>query len=216
MRQPSHRRRSKRLLKLLKDLQEDDYTITAPTLLAAKHLLQHHHRCNLIKVKVDSAAANSPFETHRNLVPKFIVSQLEEQKLTDRCSETVLVPPLVTFIVLSLPSLSARDKGHPTLFRWYCPLRRRTYYVFAYIKHEMARRTYTLTELLGLRGSAISDGIFALTDNPEFGASWSPPRSFSIRRLTEIMQSTSFAGLVTSPLPRLANRGPPGTRTIRR
>ena len=180
MRQPSHRIRSRRLLKLLKELQEDDYTITAPTLLAAKHLLQHHSRCTLVEVKFDALAPNCSFGTPRNFVPKFIVSQLEEQKLTDRCSENVVVSPVVVFIVLSLPSASGRDKGYPTLFRWYCQPRHRTYYLFAYLKRDMARRTYTLAELMGFRGNHTSNGISALVRNPEFGMSPTVMRCFCV------------------------------------
>lgn len=171
MRQPSQRIRSRRLLKLLKDLQEDDYTITAPTLLAAKHLLQHHTRCTLVEVKIDLVVADCSAEVHRNLVPNFIVSQLEEQKLTDRSSENVVVSPIAAFVILSLPGTSGRERGYPTLFRWYCPPRHRTYYLFAYLKRDMARRTYTLSELLRLRRSYTSNDIAALIRNPEFGMS---------------------------------------------
>lgn len=171
MHQPSHRKRSKRLLKLLKALQKDDHPITPPTLLAAKHLLQNHHRCKLVKVKIDSAAANSPFESSRACLPGFIVSQLEEQKLTDQNSDRVFLSPIVVFILLSLPTLSGSESGYPTLFRWYCASRRRTFYLFAYIKHDMPRRTYTYTveELLALRGKPTSSGISSLARNPEFG-----------------------------------------------
>ncbi|KXX81661.1 hypothetical protein MMYC01_202016 [Madurella mycetomatis] len=161
MRQPSHRKRSKRLLKLLKGLQKDDYPITPPTLLATKHLLQNHHRCKFVNIKIDSAAANSPFESPRACLPNFIVSQLEEQKLTDKNSDRVFLSPIVVFILLSLATLSGSESGYPSLFRWYCASLRRTFYLFAYIKHNMPRRTYTYTveELLTLRGKPTSSGI---------------------------------------------------------
>jgi hypothetical protein len=169
MRQPSLRKRARRLLQHLKELQDDDGIITAPTIFAIKHLLQLNNRCKFIEVKVDSLTANTPFESYRSLLPKFIVSQLEEQKLTDRGSERVPVPPIVAFAIQSLPSASGRDKSYPTLFRWYYPPRHRTYYVFAHINHNMARRTYTLTELLGLRANQTSAEILALAGNSEIG-----------------------------------------------
>ena len=172
MRQPSLRKRARRLLQRLKDLQREDYTITPPTIFAIKHLLQLHNRCRFIEVKIDSMTANSPRETHRSLLPRFIVSQLEEQRLTDRNSEKVLVPPVVAFVIQSLPSGPDCDKLYPTLFRWHYAPRHRTYYVFAHIIHNMARRTYTLTELMGLRTNHIPDEILPMARNPEIGRSF--------------------------------------------
>lgn len=169
MLQSSHRKRSKRLLKLLKELQEVDHAVTPPTLFAAKHLLQNHRRCTLITIRVDSVGASSPFESPRACLPNFIVSQLEGQKLTDPRNDHVLLSPIIVFVLLSLPTRSGSDSGYPTLFRWYCGLRRRTFYLFAYIKHDMSRRTYTLDELLALRGKPIASGILSVAGNPELG-----------------------------------------------
>jgi hypothetical protein len=169
MRQPSHRRRAKRLLNLLKELQDSDCTITHPTLFAIKHLLLLHSRCKLIEVKIDSLAANSPLECCRSHLPKFIVSQLEAQRLTDHCSESVSVPTVVAFVIQSLPSGCDYGKSYPTLFRWYHPPRHRTYYVFAHIQHNMPRQTYTVTELLALRATQASGKIMAMAANPELG-----------------------------------------------
>jgi hypothetical protein len=171
MKQPSLRKRARRLLQHLKNLQEEDCTITPSTIFAIKHLLQLNNRCKFIEVKIDSLAANYPFDSHRPLLPKFIVSQLEEQKLTDYGSERVPVPPVVAFVIQSLPSASGGDKLYPTLFRWYYAPRHRTYYVFAHINHNMARRTYTLTELMGLRTSQVPGEILAMAGNPEIGTS---------------------------------------------
>lgn len=143
--------------------------ITPSTLFSIKHLLQLNPRCKFIEVKIDSLAANCPFESYRTLLPRFIVSQLDEQKLTDRCSERVPVPPIVAFVIQSLPSASGCDRLYPTLFRWYYPPRHRTYYVFAHINHSMARRTYTLTELMGLRANQASVESLAIARNPEIG-----------------------------------------------
>lgn len=151
------------------DLQGTDSTITPPTIFAIKHLLQLNKSCKLIEVKIDSMAANCSFDSLRSFLPRFIVSQLEEQKLTERDSERVRIPPIVAFAIQSLPSASGFDTLYPTLFRWYYPPRHRTYYVFAYIKHSMARRTYTLTELLGLRANQASAEILAMAVNPEMG-----------------------------------------------
>lgn len=169
MRQPSFRKRARRLLGNLKHLQDTDNTITPPTIFAIKHLLQLNKSCKLIEVKIDSMAANCSYQSHRSLLPRFIVSQLEEQRLTERDSERVSVPPIVAFAIQSLPSASGRDTLWPTLFRWYYPPQHRTYFVFAYINHSMARRTYTLTELLGLRANQASADILALAGNPEMG-----------------------------------------------
>lgn len=171
MRQPSYRKRVRRLLRLLKDLQEDDTAITPPTVFAIKHLLQLHHRCKLVEVTIDSLTANSPYESIRALLPIFIVSQLEGQKLTEWRSERVLVPPVAGFVIQSLPSVCGRERLYPTLFRWYYPPQHRTYYVFAHITHNMPRRTYTLTELLGLRATQTQAEIMAMSGRPELGKS---------------------------------------------
>jgi hypothetical protein len=171
MRQPSIRKRARRLLQHLKDLQLEDCTITPSTIFAIKHLLQLHNRCKFIEVKIDSMIANSPFESHRSLLPRFIVSQLEEQRLTDGNSEKVLVPPVVALLIQSLPSASGCDRLYPTLLRWHYAPRHRTYYVFAHINRNMARRTYTLTELMGLRTNHIPDEILPMARNPEIGRS---------------------------------------------
>lgn len=174
MGQPSLRRRSKRLLSHLKDLQGRDGWVTPPTIFAMKHLLQLSNRCKLVGVKIDSFVANCPHDSCRSLLPEFIVSQLEAQKLTDRLSETVPVPPIVAFVIQSLPSAVGSDTLYPTLFRWYYPPTCRTYYVFAHISHSMARRTYTLTELMGFRTNQVSGDILAMTGNPEIGMCLSP------------------------------------------
>lgn len=218
MRQPSHRKRARRLLKLLKELQDADRNITPPTLVAIKHLLQLNNRCKFIEVKVDSMTANSPIQSYRCLLPKFIVSQLEEQKLTDRRSERVAVPPIVAFVIQSLPSASCRDRLYPTLFRWYYQPCHRTYYVFAHINHNMARRTYTLTELMGLRVNHTSAEIQAMAENPAIGrfcTCFTDPRS---PKLTATSQPRLFAVLEASSLLDLApvaDHRLPGTRTIR-
>lgn len=86
MRQSPASKRARRLLRELKGLQDEDYSITPSTLFAIKYLLQLHNRCRFIEVKIDSLAANNSVVFHRFILPKFIVSQLEEQKLTDRDS----------------------------------------------------------------------------------------------------------------------------------
>jgi hypothetical protein len=169
MKHPIQRRRARRLLDHLKSLQHNDKSITPCTVFEIKHLLQLYNRCKFIQVEIDSIVANTPLESCRSLLPNFIVSQLEEQKLTDRCSERVPVPPVVALIIQSLPSASGCDSLYPTLFRWYYPPQRRTYYVFAHINHSMARRTYTLTELLGLRPNQAPAAILAMARNPEIG-----------------------------------------------
>jgi hypothetical protein len=164
------RKRAKRLLELLKERQDADTGLTPPILFAIKHLLQLTHRCNLVEVNIDSLAVNRPLTSYRSLLPTFIVSQLEGQQLTEKCSEKVSVPPIAGFVIQSLPSVCGHEDLYPTLFRWYYPPRHRTYYVFAYITHNMPRRTYTLTELLGLRMTRTSgDEVLTLSENPEFG-----------------------------------------------
>ncbi|KAK3944489.1 hypothetical protein QBC46DRAFT_279743 [Diplogelasinospora grovesii] len=163
--QSSHRKRVKRLLRLLKELQKDDYVVTAPTLVEARHLLQISQRCVLVTIQTDPTSTFS-FDCGHTFIPRFILSQLEAQKLTDRSSSRVCISPPLTFILLSL-SGSAREQVFPTLFRWHCSAKHRTYFVFAYIKDNMARRSYTINELLNLRGTRIPIRLSALANHPE-------------------------------------------------
>lgn len=170
MRQSSGRKRARRLLRRLKLLQEDDHEITSPTIFAMKYLLQLHNRCKSIEVKIDCCRENYPYPVDRFLLPKFIVSQLEEQRLTSRDSDTVQLPGLVGFVIQALPRAGGSSKVHPTLFRWHDPLRHRTYYVFAYIPLTMARRTYTLTELMGFRPTQDPTAqVMAVSRNNDLG-----------------------------------------------
>lgn len=193
--------------------------MTPPTLFAIKHLLQLNKSCKFIEVKVDSIVANAPFETYRALLPKFVVSQLEEQRLTEKDSEKVPVPPVAAFVIQSLPSASGRDSLYPTLFRWYYPPLHRTYYLFAHINHSMARRTYTLTELMGLRANQASSKFMAMAGNPEIGMFYTCIVTSLAARLTNHRQPTLFAArevrlLLVLALVPVADPRPPDTRTI--
>jgi hypothetical protein len=163
------RRRARHLVKLLRELQTSDHPITAPLLIAAKHLLQHHC-CRVITIKHPYQLDDFFFKTARVVLPRFIVSQLEEQVLTDpNDSEEILWPPHILFVCQNLANLRGGDRGYASLFRWYYPPDHRTYYFFAYIKFSMPRRTYTLSELLELRSSSDSRSIMSLTTNSELG-----------------------------------------------
>ncbi|KAK3990509.1 hypothetical protein QBC44DRAFT_394463, partial [Cladorrhinum sp. PSN332] len=163
------KRRVKKVLKALSNLQDDDYIITAQTLIAAKHLLKHSSKCTAVLVTEEDALDDMAFWSPRHQIPRFIVSQLEVQRLTDQDSDLVRVSPLVSFVVLHAAPPDWQEKDYPTLFSWYSKPKHRYFCLFAYIKHKMGRQTYTISELLAFRGNEASPptGVLTLANNPE-------------------------------------------------
>lgn len=170
-RTPEVRRRTKRLLRSLSNLQDDDCTITPQTLLAAKYLLRVNSKCYCVNVTNADMLDHLALWCPRSELPNFIVSQLEAQQLTNPDSDLVLVPPQVSVIILSAYPPEPEGKDWPTLFRWYSKERHRYYCLFAYVRFKMGRKSYTIAELLAFRGKqpGAPSGMSALAENPELG-----------------------------------------------
>ncbi|KAK4167296.1 hypothetical protein QBC43DRAFT_363185 [Cladorrhinum sp. PSN259] len=183
-RQLSVKRRTKKVLKDLSNLQDDDYSITAQTLLAAKHLLRHSSKCYSINITEAETTDEGAIWIPRDQMPNFILSQLEAQRLTDFDSDPIRVSPLVAFVVLHAAPPTWQNGDYPTLFTWYNKPKHRYFCLFAYIKHKMSRRTYTISELLAFRGNETPppSAVLALADNPE---------------LVEIVRESSSESLTT-------------------
>lgn len=164
------RRRIKRLLGLLKELQAADHPITDATMVAVKYLLQSTSKCSLVETELFSGG-QGPLDFNCPL-PRFIESQLQAQRLTGTDSSGVDIAPLLTVVLASLAQpFSTDNKAFPTVFRWYSALRHRYYYLFAYIQDDMEHRTYNVDELMALRHGQVSSGVPILAANPELGMS---------------------------------------------
>jgi hypothetical protein len=173
MRQPTFRRQIKRLLRELRSLQEDDYPITAPCLVSAKHLLRNRRSryCSVVELIEDPALAPS-FDVNRDKLPEYIVSQLEIQKLTPKGSQEVAINPLLAFVLDALPHRSETCTQYPALFTWYSKTAHRFYLIAAHIIFEMPSLSYTIQELLDLRGNQVNDQLLTVAENnPDIGES---------------------------------------------
>ncbi|KAK4224956.1 hypothetical protein QBC38DRAFT_531918, partial [Podospora fimiseda] len=165
-----YKARIKKVLKALSNLQDDDYIITAQTLIAAKHCLKYSSKCDLVVVtEPDSHEYLMTYWAPRHAIPRFFTSQLEAQRLTEIDSGLVKVTPLVSFLIVHASPPDWRDKDYPTLFTWYCKPKHRYFCLFAFLKHKMDRQTYTISELLAYRPNQASppNSVLALADNPE-------------------------------------------------
>lgn len=181
------RKRAKKLLKELWELQTHDVPMTASTLLETKYLLQSSKRCARVEVISPRFLAEHPasqVEITDDRIPIFIPTshfircQLEDQKLTGSRSHNCQQDPVALPAVLALlhcvcsTAFSARKSSYPTQFRWHCSLTHRTHIIFAFVDVKMRSRVYTIEELLNLRDSASSDVVAGMNyQENELGAS---------------------------------------------
>ncbi|ROV89202.1 hypothetical protein VMCG_09912 [Cytospora schulzeri] len=171
------RKRAKKLLKELWELQTNDVPMTASTLLETKYLLQSSKRCIHVEVISPRFLADLPasqVEITDDRIPEFIPTsqfircQLEDQKLTGSRSHNCQQDPVALPAVLALlnrvcsTASSARKCSYPTQFRWHCSLTHRTHIIFSFVDVKMRSRVYTIGELLNLRSSASSDVVAAM------------------------------------------------------
>lgn len=176
------RKKARKLLKELWELQTEDVPMTASTLLKIKYLLGTTKRCNRIDVISPKFLADlpaCPLEITDSRLPKFIPTshfvrcQLEDQKLTGSRSHHCQQDPIALPAILSFLDLACSSKGtprkssHATQFRWHCSLTHRTHVIFAFIDFKMKSRVYSIEELLNLRASASSDILVGVSRGNE-------------------------------------------------
>lgn len=158
----STRKRVKKILKQLWELQKHDIPMTAATLLEVKYLLRSTNRCVRVDIESDKlrdALYGCLFDIEYDAIPEFILCQLEDQKLTVSRSQQVALPAALSSIGLFLSTGPSQRNSFPTQFRWQCALTHRTLIIFAFVDIKMKSRMYSIPELLNLRGSHSSDGL---------------------------------------------------------
>lgn len=180
------RKKARKLLKELWELQTEDVPMTPSTLLKIKYLLGSTTRCNRIDVVSPKFLADlptCPLEITDSRLPNFIPTshfvrcQLEDQKLTGSRShhcqqDPIALPAILSFLDLVCSSKDTpRESSHATQFRWHCSLTHRTHVIFAFIDFKMKSRVYSIEELLNLRASASSDVLVGLSQGNELGIS---------------------------------------------
>ncbi|KAI0910224.1 hypothetical protein F4823DRAFT_562129 [Ustulina deusta] len=162
----------RKLLVKLKHIQADDVPIPNPTILEIKFYLKTNRRCCAVPVKNDVALPYDLPIISSALVPCFITSQLEAQKIADKHRQSVQLSAILVVLSEYIVADPIQTDSAPTLFFWYDTNRRRTFYLFAYLNRQMEPRTYSAAELLGLRRSQTSEtshGVLAkLKADPEF------------------------------------------------
>ncbi|EON96304.1 hypothetical protein UCRPA7_8249 [Phaeoacremonium minimum UCRPA7] len=156
------RKRIKKLVRELFELQRFDIPMTTATLVESKYLLR-----NVLTCEVD-----------RHSIPKFILCQLQDQRLTDTSSPRVALTAALSFIISSLPAHLVRGSCFPVLFSWQRSLTHRTHVVFAFVDIPMASQIYTIEELLNLRSSYQSNGLASVANKD--------------RELAEIIRGPSY------------------------
>ncbi len=166
------RKRASRLLKQLFELQKFDFELTGPFCVETKFLLRNSKYCLMLEV---AAPYNFGLVAHgaRSALPKFILSQLEAQKLITTSQHQIPLTRLLAFVLEWLPLRLTKAASVPTFFHWQSPLDHRTYFVFAFIDKpppNMPPRAYTVENLLRLRGSPAPAALAALVErDPDLG-----------------------------------------------
>ena len=144
-------KKSKRLLRWLSALQNEDQPLGPSTALLVKYsLLHNHHRCIQVTIRLAGSLNLLHHLLSCNDLPHFLQSQLEAQKIADGSRLWTQIAPILTFIrANSRPTGSSR--GYPTLFVWYSRENHRSYLFFAFLGTKMAPVTYSAQELLRMK-----------------------------------------------------------------
>ncbi|ERT00171.1 hypothetical protein HMPREF1624_03540 [Sporothrix schenckii ATCC 58251] len=161
-------KRAKRLVNKLSELQYHDQELTGPICLSIKHDLRSSKYCKLAQV-FSGPDTVLDIPVARGSARKFIVSQLEAQKLTNQETSVVFFSPLIRYIVSCLPPV--RGKWPPTaatIFTWHCFRTHRTFCIFAFVDctTTMPSYKYTAQQLLELRAFGVP---MSLEDAPQKG-----------------------------------------------
>lgn len=161
-------KRAKNLVNRLFELQYYDFELTAPCCIAIRHCLKCSKQCKSFEV---SAGPDTAFTIRAdcNSVQKFILSQLEAQRLTNQnLSRFVSLSQLACFVLSCIPPRISKGETVPTLFHWQNRNTHRTSFIFAFVDicAAMSSRTYTIEDLLHMRGQGIAA---AMPDAPQKG-----------------------------------------------
>ncbi|KAK5631245.1 hypothetical protein RRF57_006959 [Xylaria bambusicola] len=162
----------RKLLVKLKHIQADDFPIPNPTIFEIKFYLKANRRCCTVFVQNTDTLFYKLPPILLELAPRFITSQLEAQKIADKYRQSVQLSTVLAVLSEYIVADPIRTNSVPTLFFWYDTNKRRTFYLFAYLTHQMEPRTYSAAELLGLRRSQTSETCHSvlarLKADPEF------------------------------------------------
>ncbi|KAK6084537.1 hypothetical protein SCUP234_03326 [Seiridium cupressi] len=149
----------KRLFSQLKIWQALDVALTAPCCVEIKHSLKNHPRCAQVWIEGTLQAIDISLSLPSDL-PLFLLSQLQAQRaLANDPRPSVQVCVTLRFATQHLARERDQGNSFPTLFRCRNSGTQRSFCLFAYLDFEMPTYTYTVPELLRLRGSQSSQAL---------------------------------------------------------
>lgn len=168
----SRKRIIKRLYKQLRKQQADDVPIPAPSLVGIKFYIKNHSDVTQISIEDDLPAKSSSGQPPLAHPSKFILSQLEAQRIANITSPSNQV---FAALVVTSKFLAEDPRGplcYPTLLTWHNSQNHRTYCLFAYLTCPMEPRVYSASELLELRNAfSPHDMLDTSKLNPDVGKS---------------------------------------------
>ncbi|KAF3070941.1 hypothetical protein GL218_00369 [Daldinia childiae] len=161
-----HRARFERELRCA---QEHDIPISGTTFTAIRFRFNFYKDIRQIIVSSEINHPLPPPSTSPLTLPKFILSQLEAQRVADPNR----IPPQLSVILelisgtLSKKPTRGKAFNFPTLFRYYHGEWSKTYLVYAYLDLQMESRKYTIAELQQLKTTYCRDALDKLCANHE-------------------------------------------------
>lgn len=145
------RRRLKKLVKELGQMQQDDAPVSGPFLMKIKMAFRSTKLCSHVDIETDPGLSLSD-PMPREWFSNFVVSQFEAQRLVPRYVSEIQINLVLGFLHSALLEFNRqRLDGHPTLLRWHHRTKHRTYCVFVRLPVKMESRKYTLSELIHLK-----------------------------------------------------------------
>lgn len=144
-------KRAKRVLRCLSISQHEDEMLShSTTPLIRYNLLHNYHRCRQVSIDLAEPTDMALNTISYTLLPQFLKSQVDAQKIADGSRRWSQIVPILTFIQANLRRFGT-SRGFPTLFLWYSRENHRSYFFFAFVENRMASKTYSSRELLRMR-----------------------------------------------------------------
>ncbi|KAI1636164.1 hypothetical protein F4809DRAFT_641723 [Biscogniauxia mediterranea] len=166
---PTHRQLVLNLYAKLKTSQVDDDRISPHSVVEIRHILRNSRHCSRVFVDADLQSAHG-LKDLPAVIPQFIASQLQAQNTADLSRCFGQVSAILDIVCTYLAKSPIRDPFSPILFLWTNPENQRVYSLFAFLTCTMVSRTYTIRELLELRGAqAPQPALEDLKEDPEIG-----------------------------------------------
>ncbi|KAI1330563.1 hypothetical protein F5Y16DRAFT_424985 [Xylariaceae sp. FL0255] len=168
-------KRTQRLIKRLKLGQEDDVPVPNPTIPELKSYLRYNPLITHVFIKLTQEDDVSAFRRafppiSSDRIPRFIASQLASQRINANAVQHVLQVSALLAIVSEYLARDPTDKSYPTLFIWTSPDGHRSYCVFTHLTLKMESRSYSVSELIKLRGTQDAQNLLSkLKSDPEIG-----------------------------------------------